>query len=132
MPLETLLKHARFAVKARPQLPITHAQLGLVPPTVITGAAIRDMASSSCLLHANLADLGENETVEVGFQYRLRKLLTESSDEWQESAFERLQSTGEYSAPSGDLENGKGYEFRAVARHQKMAVYGDSVTFQTG
>ena len=111
---------------------ITHAQLGLVPPTVITGAAVRDVASSSCLLRANLADLGENETVEVGFQYRLRKLLTESSDEWQESAFERLQSTGEYAAPSGDLENGTRYEFRAVARHRKMAVYGDSVTFQTG
>ncbi len=30
MSLETLLEHARFAVKARPQLPITHAQLGLV------------------------------------------------------------------------------------------------------
>jgi alpha-L-fucosidase len=113
-------------------LKITHAQLGLVPPTVKTGEAVWEVDSSSCLLHANLADLGENETVEVGFQYRVKKLLTESSDEWQESAFERLQSTGEYKARIGNLENATSYEFRAVARHRTMAVYGDSVTLRTG
>jgi alpha-L-fucosidase len=62
-------------------LKITHAQLGLVPPTVTTGAAVWNATPARCLLHANLADLGENETVEVGFQYRLRKLLTDALDE---------------------------------------------------
>ena len=73
---------------------ITHAQLGLVPPTVITGEAAWESASSSCLLSANLADLGAGETVEVGFEYRLRKRLTESIDQWQESPFETVHSTG--------------------------------------
>ena len=112
-------------------LKITHAQLGLIPPTVTTEAVIWDAASSTCLLHANLTDLGENASVEVGFQYRLRKLLTETFDEWQESDFVHLQSTGEFSAHSGALENGTRYEFRAVARHRSTAVYGDTVTFNT-
>jgi len=112
-------------------LKITHAQLGLVPPTVTTGVAVWNATPPTCLLHANLADLGENETVEVGFQYRLRKLLTDALDEWQESSFERLQSTGEYHARITDLENDTRYEFRAVARHRTTAVYGDSVTFKT-
>ncbi len=30
VPLKELIAHARFAVRARPQIPITHAQLGLV------------------------------------------------------------------------------------------------------
>ena len=112
-------------------LKITHAQLGLVPPTVTTTEAIWDAASKSCLLHGNLADLGANERVEVGFQYRRRKLLTEANDEWQESAFEQLQSAGEYSRRIGNLENETNYECSAVARHRSAAVCGDSLRFQT-
>lgn len=111
-------------------LKITHAELGQVPPIVITEKAVWDLATASCLLHANLADLGERETVAVGFQYRVRKLLTESSDPWRESDCAHLHTTGAYSARIGDLENGVSYEFRAVARHRAMAVYGDSVAFK--
>jgi hypothetical protein len=57
--------------------------------------------------------------------------LTETFDEWQESDFVHLQSTGEYSAHTGALENGTRYECRAVARYRSTAVYGDTVTFNT-
>ena len=102
-----------------------------MPPTVTTTEAIWDAASKTCLLHGNLADLGAHEKVEVGFQYRRRKLLTEANDEWQESAFEQLQSAGEYSRRIGNLENETNYECRAVARHRSAAVCGDSLRFQT-
>jgi len=110
---------------------ITHAQPGLVPPTVFTGEAVWDVRLASCLFHGNLAHLGEAGTVEAGFQYRLSKLLAVSFDEWQESDFESLQATGEYCTRIGDLEKRTRYEFRAVARYRTMTVYGDSVTFKT-
>ena len=111
-------------------LKITSANVGLVPPTVITGEAVTDTASSSCLFQARLADLGEGDAVETGFQYRLRKLLTEASDEWRETDCESLRSTGEYSIGIGQLEPGATYEFRAVAHYRSVTVYGDNVTFR--
>ena len=69
---------------------------------------------------------------EVGFEYRMRKLLTDVSDEWQETVFEARQSAGEFSGQSGELLAGTTYEFRAVARHRAITVYGDSVAFRTG
>ena len=110
---------------------ITHAQLGIVPPTINTREAIWDATSATCLLHADLVDLGENETVEVGFQYRLRKRLTEALDEWREKDFIACQSAGAHSTRIGDLESDTTYEIRAVARHRTAAVYGDSVRFNT-
>ena len=83
------------------------------------------------LLLAALADLGENETVAVGFQYRVWKRLTEAYDEWRESEFADVQSPGACSARIGDLESGVTYECRAMARHRTAAVYGDSVRFMT-
>lgn len=109
---------------------ITNAQLGIVPPAVTTRKALWDPASSRCQFEANLVDLESGEEVEVGFEYRLRKLLTDASEEWRETAFDRTQSTGEFSAQSGELGKDTTYEFRAVARHRDITVYGDQVAFR--
>ncbi len=112
-------------------LKITHAQLGMVPPTVATGKAVWDTSSSCCQFEATLVDLEAGEGVEVGFEYRLRKLLTDASDDWQATEFESRQSTGEFSGQSEELETDITYEFRAVARHRAITVYGDKVAFRT-
>ena len=112
-------------------LKITHAQLGLVPPTVASGKVVWDASSSRCQFEATLVDLEPSEGVEVGFEYRVRKLLTDASDQWQETAFERRQSAGEFSGQSRELQADTTYEFRAVARHRAITVYGDNVAFRT-
>ena len=112
-------------------LKITHAELGLVPPTVATGKAVWDASSARCQLEASLVDLEAGEEVEVGFEYRLRKLLTDVSDDWQETAFESRPSTGEFSGQSEELQAATTYEFRAVARHRAITVYGEKVAFRT-
>ncbi len=112
-------------------LRITDARAGLVPPAVVTGEALWDAASSSWLLQASLADLGEEEAVEAGFQYRPRRLLTDALEDWVDTAFESRRSTGEYAARVEGLTEGTAWEFRAVVRHPAITVNGDSVTFRT-
>ena len=112
-------------------LRITDARVGLVPPAVVTGEAVRDEASGSWLFQASLADLGAGEEVEAGFQYRPRRLLTDALEEWVDTSFESRRSAGEYSAQVGGLVEGTAWEFRAVARHPAITVHGDSVTFRT-
>ena len=111
-------------------LRITDARVGLVPPAVVTGEAVRD-AAGSWRLQASLADLGAGEAVEAGFQYRPRRLLTDALEEWVDTSFESRRSTGEYSAQVGGLAEGTAWEFRAVVRHPAITVNGDSVTFRT-
>jgi len=113
-------------------LKITHAELGLIPPTVITGVAEPGGNPALFQLNADLVDLGENQNVEVGFQYRLKKLLTDPLHSWEETDFELSSSTGEYASSVGGLDEGARYEFRAVVRHRGIAIYGESVTFTTG
>ena len=106
---------------------ITEAQLGQVPPAVNTGAAVRDGAA--WVLQAELVDMGEEDAVEGGVQYRLRKRLSEEFDPWQESDFTALAGVGSFSASINGLAKGRNYEFRAVARHRTLSAYGDSAFF---
>jgi alpha-L-fucosidase len=120
-------------------LKITDAQIGLVPPTVRTGAAqCRDAVDSDAQdrrpiwqLHAQLIDLGEEGAVEVGFEFRLRRLLTDRADEWQQTPLQQLQSAGDFGASIGALQRQSSYEFRAVVHHPSVTVYGDYVAFRT-
>ncbi len=111
-------------------LKITDAHLGQIPPSVVTGLAHVDDDAPGCRLHGRLADLGEGDAVEVGFEFRLRKLLTESADAWQQSECQNLQSTGDVSAYVSDLQPGSVYEFRLFAQHRAVVVYGEHVTFR--
>jgi alpha-L-fucosidase len=112
-------------------LKITDASVGLIPPTVQTGEAHPDADSPSYQLHGRLVDLGEGEAVEAGFEFRLRRLLTDAADEWRQTNRQNLQSTGDFSARIVDLAPGSAYEFRAVVHHRAVTVYGDNVTFST-
>lgn len=109
-------------------LKITGARVGRVPPTVITGQAVVEAAA--CHVHARIADLGEGDAVEAGFEYRLRKLLTEPTDDWRQTGRERLQATGPYAARIEGLQRDSTYEFRAVAVQGDLTVSGDHVTFR--
>ena len=112
-------------------LRITDAGVGLVPPAVVTGEAVRDEASGSWLLQASVADLGAGDAVEAGFQYRPRRLLTDALEDWVDTPFETRRSTGDYAARVEGLKEGTAWEFRAVVRHPAITVNGDSVTFRT-
>lgn len=112
-------------------LKITDTRVGWVPPTVSTGAAVAvaDTEEPTWQLQGSLVDLGEGDSVEVGFEVRERRLLTEPPDTWRATQTQTLQSRDDFAAQIEDLEPGRAYEFRAVARHRGVTVYGDNAGF---
>ena len=82
-------------------------------------------------LQGHLDDLGEGDIVEAGFEIRLRKLLIEPDETWQQTQRHELESTGEFSVVITDLAPGSAYEFRAFSQRHGLTVYGDSVSFNS-
>ncbi len=112
-------------------LKMTDVQVGVIPPAIRTGEAIPDAESAGYRLQGHLDDLGEGDAVESGFEFRLRKLLTEPDEAWQPTQQQQLRSTGEFSVVISDLIPGSAYEFRAFGQRQGLTVYGDNVNFNS-
>jgi len=112
-------------------LKISHAKVGVIPPTVRTGMAIIQETTVGYQLQGHLDDLGEGDIVEAGFEIRLRKLLIEPDETWQQTQRHELESTGEFSVVITDLAPGSAYEFRAFSQRHGLTVYGDSVSFNS-
>jgi alpha-L-fucosidase len=109
-------------------LKITHAEAGLTPPVVVTGTGTRDPGGTRATLSAELRDLGKAAAVEVGFQYRRRKGVEElytPDDKWTDTPLASRSATGPFSAEVRGLRAEQEYEFRAVAKHPLLTVYGE-------
>src|SRR4051812_29194418 len=61
-------------------LKMTNVEAAMKPPEVVTVNADWDGRSGKETLHGSLANLGNAEKVEVGFQYRVRKDGTDLSE----------------------------------------------------
>jgi alpha-L-fucosidase len=108
-------------------LKLTGVHPGLTPPVVETVGGSRGPASRTAVLRARLRDLGAPE-VEVGFEYRRKKRteeLYEKGASWQETPRLPRSAAGEFSATVEGLDEGEDYEFRAVAKHPLVTVYGE-------
>jgi alpha-L-fucosidase len=109
-------------------LEITRVEQGLTPPVVVTGTAVRHAGGAEATLGADLRDLGKADAVQVGFQYRRRKGVEDlytPDDAWTDTPVVRRSAPGEYTARVGGLQPGQAYEFRALARHPLLTVYGE-------
>jgi len=109
-------------------LKITGAEAGLRPPGIDTVSGDRAAGAPRATLVGRLAHLGEAASVEVGFQYRRRRRTEElygADAPWREGNLERRTTPGEFRAVIEGLEPGDQYEFRAVAKHPLLTVYGE-------
>jgi len=109
-------------------LELTRVEEGLTPPVVVTGAAVRHAGGGGATLRAELRDLGKAAGVEVGFQYRRRKGVEDlytPDDVWTETALVGRSVPGPYAAEVTGLRPDQAYEFRALARHPLLTVYGE-------
>ncbi len=105
---------------------LTHVQPGMRPPRVSTGRGERD--AGQAVLRAELHELGEAEAVEVGFEYRRKKVTEELLNKdapWVATPLTKRGQTGEYTATVKGLESGREYEFRAAVKHPLVTVYGE-------
>jgi hypothetical protein len=86
--------------------------------------------SSGRSVPRSLRGLGGASEVQVAFQYRRRKGVEElyaRDGPWQETAFQPRKAAGAFAAEVADLRAGDEYEFRVVARHPLLGVFGEEV-----
>jgi alpha-L-fucosidase len=114
-------------------LKMTHVKPAMEPPQVITSHATWDRAAQVAILQGELKNLGKAESVELGFQYRRKKGLTdlyEKTEPWTDSALVKRNGTGSYSTRVSGLTPGEAYEFRALVKHPLITIYGESSSFE--
>jgi alpha-L-fucosidase len=115
-------------------LKMTHVEAAMKPPSVVTGIAEWDARTGKETLHGSLADLGNVERVEVGFQYRVKKDgtdLSERIEPWTDLPTTARTATGEFTFTLEGLTPSREYEFRAQVKHPLLTTYGQEKTFRT-
>ena len=108
-------------------LKITHAEVGMEPPAVITSGAEWRSGAKTATLQAELEGLGKVDSVEVGFQYRRRKTsaeMYEADFPWKDTPMVSKTRPGVYSARAKGLEPGRPYEYRALVKHPLITIFG--------
>ncbi len=113
-------------------LKITHAGEGLRPPVVVTSAGA-EWATRGATLSAQLKDLGDASSVDVAFEYRKKKStaeMYEPDDPWKMvgKKMRTLSAPAEFSAELSKLDVRRDWEYRAVAKHPKVTLYGITQT----
>jgi alpha-L-fucosidase len=105
-------------------LKLTHVRPALEPPVIETVRARRD--GDAVVLEANLRRMGDAQSLNVGFEYRVitGQDVSERTGEWTAAALEKRVSAGTFSARLTGLKAGDEYEFRATAQHPLITIYG--------
>jgi alpha-L-fucosidase len=114
-------------------LEIANVEPGLTPPVVVTGDGARQPRGDTATLRAELRDLGQAESVEVGFQYRRKKGVEElytPDDAWVDAGLLRRAGSGPYVLDVKGLRPEQAYEFRAMVRHPLLTVYGEEAVLE--
>jgi len=107
---------------------ITHVIPALTPPAVVTGEGTRGAGGTTATLRAELKDLGQAASVEVGFQYRRRKGVEDlytAAESWTDTALVRRSAPGSYSIDVTGLAPDLAYEFRAMVKHPLLTIFGE-------
>lgn len=111
---------------------ITNAETGLDPPIVITTDAKWDAARRAVTLSGELKKLGDANSVEVGFQYRRKKITAEMYEPdypWIDVKPQTRTGAGAFSATATKLQPGLEYEYRAFVKHPVLTLHGAEKSF---
>jgi alpha-L-fucosidase len=105
---------------------LTHVQPALTPPRVDTTKVSFDANSRAVACEGNLLDLGDARALDVGFEYRdITGLdVNDRPDKWTPVPAGTRTAKGSFSAAASGLASGHTYEFRAVAKHPLLPLYG--------
>jgi len=106
-------------------LKLTNVKPALRPPVVLTSNAARN-SSGAVVFEGNLKDLGDEKSLEVGFEYRsiTGQDANERTSQWVTAGSIRRSETGDFSLLLKGLKPGEVYEYRAVAKHPLLTIYG--------
>jgi alpha-L-fucosidase len=115
-------------------LKMTKVEAAMRPPEVVTSEARWKPETASEVLQGKLINLGNVKSVEVGFQYRVKKDgtdLSEKTEPWTDLPTAAQTATGDFSYVLGGLAANREYEFRAQVKHPLLTLYGQEKTFRT-
>jgi alpha-L-fucosidase len=113
---------------------MTLVEAAMMPPQVTTVRAEWNAADAVETLHGNLANMGNVEEVEAGFQFRVKKDgtdLSERTEPWTDLPTAARKATGEFEYVLRGLTPNREYEFRAQVKHPLLTIYGLEKTFRT-
>jgi alpha-L-fucosidase len=83
--------------------------------------------SESALLKGELRSLGDADSVQVGFQCRRHRSVTELYEKeapWQSTELQTLTKPGTFELELKRLDRGQAYDVRAMVRHPLITMYG--------
>jgi alpha-L-fucosidase len=105
---------------------LTHVQPAFTPPHVTSVRAAWDAATRTVACEGRLVTLGDATRLEVGFEYRdITGLdINDRPDTWTAVPAGALDAPGGFKAAATGLARGRTYEFRAVAKHPLLPLYG--------
>ncbi len=104
---------------------ITNVEPGLDPPAVLTSTAKRQ--GSKTHFTGRIESMGDASRLDVGFEWRLQKDMAdlyEADDPWKFVPAGSVSATGDFQADSGKPPTNRPVEFRAVAKHPVIDIYG--------
>ncbi len=104
---------------------ITNVEPNLDPPAVTTSSSSRN--GRRVTLEGELVSLGDQSSLEVGFEYRKQKDMAdlyEPDDPWKPTKTTRASAPGKFTIAEPRVGPGGPWEFRAVVRHPAITLYG--------
>ena len=111
---------------------MTNVEPALVPPRVRTGSYRWDESTGNYELQGELVEMGEANSLEVGFEYRPidGEDIHSRTAKWVAMPTQTITRAGLFSSTLQGLPREKHYEFRAVVHHPLLALYGGEVTLR--
>lgn len=105
---------------------LTHVKPALTPPRVDTTKVRFDAAQRVVICEGKLLHLGDATTLDVAFEYRdITGLdINDRPDKWTAVPVGARTATGDFTAKASGLTAGRTYEFRSVAKHPLLSIYG--------
>ncbi|MBI1897812.1 MAG: alpha-L-fucosidase [Acidobacteria bacterium] len=107
---------------------LTNVQPGLRPPRLTTGTAAWDAARRAIVLRGELREMGQAPAIEMHFQYRPLRGVTdlyERAEAWRDLPAVRRIVPGAVTATVTGVTPGRAYEYRLVAKHPLVTLYGE-------
>lgn len=105
---------------------LTHVKPALTPPRIDTTKVRFDAKQRVAICDGKLLHLGDATTLDLGFEYRdITGLdINDRPDKWTAVPVGARTATGEFTANASGLTSGRTYEFRSVAKHPLLSIYG--------
>lgn len=107
-------------------LKITNVEPAFTPPHIQTTGSVAEGNGQQETLQANVIDMGDQSSLQVGFEYRpiTGEDVNSRSAPWITTSSQAVSKPGPVSMQVDGLMPKTAYEFRAVIRHPLLPIYG--------